>query len=266
MRQWDPRHRLVLSVDGTDVIASASAPECNRADRPPTPIEIYRPRGEGLRPAVVFVHGDAAPDVLRGITRWGQYVSWGQTVAVNGLVGVTFEHSSSEGLTQIQRVLDEIDEVLECLRANADSLGVDPDRLCLWSCSAGVPYGISAAIRRASQIRCAVAYYGWLDLRPMRTELSPEISDAALASASPLAFLESGATTPPLLVVKASLDRASINDSIDAFMFEARRSQAPVDLLVHPNGRHAFDVVDDVDESRALIEATIAFMKKHLWS
>lgn len=264
MRDWDPNHRLVLSVNGADLIEAGSVPECNRAGPPNSPVEIYRPQGEGARPAVLFVHGDGKPDALTGISRSGQYVSWGQTVAVNGLVGVTFEHSSSEELTEIQRVMDEIDAVLDCLRANADQLGVDPDRVCLWSCSAGVPFGISTAFRRATQIRCAVAYYGWLDLRGMRPELPSDVSDAALASASPLAFLESGVQVPPLLVVMAGMDRASINDSIDAFMTEARRSEAHVELLVHSSGRHAFDVLDDVDESRTIIEATIAFMKEHL--
>ncbi len=266
MREWDTRHRLVLSLDGADEIAPSSSHECGHANGSTTRLEIYRPSGEGARPAVVFVHGDGAPEMLRGITQWGQYVSWGQTVAASGLVGVTFEHSSSEGLTQVGRVLDEIDAVLECVRANADALGIDPDRLCIWSCSAGVPYGVSAAIRAASAIRCGVAYYGWLDLRPMQSELSPEVSEADLALASPLAYLESGATMPPLLVMKAGLDRASINDSIDAFVTEARRIRAPVELLVHPEGRHAFDVLDDVDTSRAVIAATISFMKNHLSS
>lgn len=265
MREWDPRHRLVLSLDGADEIASASAPECASRESS-TQIEVYRPKAEGPRPAVIFVHGDAAPEVLRGITQWGQYVSWGQAVAVSGIVGVTFEHSSSEGLTQIERVLDEIDAILDCIRVNADGLGIDSDRLCLWSCSAGVPFGVSAAIRSPSGIRCLVAYYGWLDLRPMRSELTAEVSGMALAAASPLAYLESGATIPPLLVVKAGRDQASINISIDAFMSEAGRSRAPVDLLVHTSGRHAFDVLDDVDESRAVIEGTISFMKNHLRS
>ncbi len=38
-----------------------------------------------------------------------------------------------------------------------------------------------------------------------------------------------------------------------------------IELLNYPQGRHAFDIVDDTDEARAIIKRTLAFMQEHLF-
>jgi hypothetical protein len=39
---------------------------------------------------------------------------------------------------------------------------------------------------------------------------------------------------------------------------------AHVQLETHPDGRHAFDILDDDDPSREMIKASLEFMSAHL--
>lgn len=82
---------------------------------------------------------------------------------------------------------------------------------------------------------------------------------------SPITHLERRRDAiPPLFIAKAGLDRPGINDSIDAFVTRAEEFGAHVQLETHPDGRRAFDILDDDDRSREVIQASLAFMRAHL--
>lgn len=227
-------------------------------------MDVYRPPGGGLRPAVLFVYGDAPPDYLSGARRWGQYVSWGEAIAAAGMAAVVADHASSEARTRMDAVLEDIELAIAALSARGDSWGIDPTRLAVWAGSAGVPYGTLAAMRAGVTVRCLVAYYGPFDLQPWREETPATVPDAALAEMSPIHELESSPLQIPTLVVKAGLDQQRINASIDEFVDRARSLGSQIDLAVHDGGRHAFDVLDDDERSRELIRDTIAFLSEHL--
>ena len=92
----------------------------------------------------------------------------------------------------------------------------------------------------AAGIRCAALCYGPLD------GLDP---DAAL---------------PPLLVVRAGRDRLALNRTIEEFVTAAEARRLPIELVDHPDGHHAFDVLDDTDASRDAIRRILAFLREHL--
>ncbi len=50
---------------------------------------------------------------------------------------------------------------------------------------------------------------------------------------------------------------------LDFLINEATSKGAKVELLVHPGG-HSFDVVDDSEDSRAIIKKTLEFFQVHL--
>ena len=68
----------------------------------------------------------------------------------------------------------------------------------------------------------------------------------------------------PILVAKAGTDDPALNRSIDAFVAKARKVHAPVELLVHENGPHVFDVARPDARSRAIMRRTLAFLRLHL--
>ncbi len=225
---------------------------------------IPEPARDAPPPTVILVHGDAPLEFLQEPRLWGQYRSWGALLAANGMAAITFDHGSTEGRTNIRPVVAEIRALMATVEHDAGRLNVDANRVCVWSGSAGVPFGFVAALDRPS-VRCQVAFYGPMDLRTDDTRTAQEASSDDLGEFSPITHLERrrGAIAP-LLIAKAGLDRPGINDSIDAFVRQADEFGAPVQVETHPDGRHAFDILDDDDRSREIIEASIGFMRSHL--
>ena len=68
---------------------------------------------------------------------------------------------------------------------------------------------------------------------------------------------------PPLLVARAGLDQPWLNATVDAFVARALAANATLDVLNHPTGRHAFDVLDDDDRSREILARTLDFVRAH---
>lgn len=265
-RRWRPELGVVLPIpDGAEIEVDRDL-LASGLDGSSIRFDVYRPAMPGPpRPIVVFVHGDAAPEVLAAAKDWGQFTSWAQLVAARDMVGITFNHSSLLARTQMDLVIGEITAIVETVRARAAELGGEADRVAITSISACAPFGLTVAYATLPAVRCAVAFYGPLvpEVDPDYTESS--VSPADLERCSPLWLLEAlGTATPPTLILKAGLDRPPVNEGIDAFLGRAAEVGAPVWLITHETGHHAFDVLDDDDRSREVIEDTLDFLALHL--
>ena len=245
---------LVYRPPGVDAVTVMADLDYGSGD-PSLRMDVYRPVGMGPWPAVLFIHGDGDPEWLRGAKDWGSYTGWGRAVAACGMLGVTFSHRSWEGLQHIQRKVTDVEAAIRFVQSKGRSLGAEPGRYAIWSASAGVPVGLSTAIRTG--VDCAVAYYGPMDIRAWS-------DDPRAAEVSPMALLEQGCDVPPLLVARAGLDNEQLNESIDAFVNAAWEKDLPVELFDHSEGHHGFDVVDDDERSREIIAETLAFLSRHL--
>jgi dipeptidyl aminopeptidase/acylaminoacyl peptidase len=242
------------------------------ADGSELTMNVYYPinhqRGTRL-PAVLFVHGDAPPEYLKGIKDHAQYTGWGQLTAASGLIAVTFSHRSSEGLTRIYEVVSDIDDLIRYVRENSESLSIDADTLCIWSCSAGSPYGLRAALREdAGFVKCIVSYYGLMDFNPYvesGEEDAPKLSTTDLEEFSAVQHLKKKTkAVAPILIARAGLDHPSLNQTIDRFVMEALTQNIDVHVINYREGHHGFDVRDDNERSREIMQATLDFMKAHL--
>ena len=70
---------------------------------------------------------------------------------------------------------------------------------------------------------------------------------------------------PPLLIVKAAKDKVKgVNKSIDNFMRIANMHNIKFDYIVHNTGGHSFDALDNNDETKAVIDKTLDFIKKNI--
>ncbi|MGE5673936.1 MAG: alpha/beta hydrolase family protein [Mycobacterium leprae] len=238
----------------------------------PLLLDVYHPLDDDStpRPAVIFVHGEAPPQAMAHAKDWGQYVSWGQLVAASGLVGITFNHRSVEGLTKLTDVAGDIDDLVAYLRLHADRLHIDPNRLCFWVCSAGGPVGLTAALRSTTgAVRCIVSYYAFMDLQHLDQFLgeaiSPVVTPDLRRSFSPVTYLQSDRPIPPVFVMRAGQDQVpGLNESIDRFVAEGLSRNHPLTLVNAPEAPHAFDIRSDAGWARAIIRQTLAFMVHHL--
>ena len=154
--------------------------------------------------------------------------------------------------------------LLEYVRRHAASLGVDEKRIGLWACSGHGPNARSTLIAETpGSIACAALLYAYtldLDGHTAIAEASRAIRFANPAAGRTVDDL------PPqtaLLLVRAERDDTpGFNEALDRFAAAAIR-RTGVEVVDHP-GPHAFDLVDDGEESRGVIRQVLAFFRSHL--
>ena len=131
-------------------------------------LDVYRPAGDDApRPAVFLVSGDATEEVIAHAKDWGVFRSYGEHLAARGLVGVAFDHRSSERFTRTADVAADVAAAIAFVRSRSEELGVDPERVGAWVFSAGGPFGIAPLLReRPPWLRCLAGFYTVWDLRP----------------------------------------------------------------------------------------------------
>src|SRR5215218_2507164 len=91
-------------------------------------MDVYRPAGGAPVPAVLLVHGEADPALLRGVRGWGQYTGWGRLLAAEGMAAVAFEHRAILD-AGFEAVVAEVEAALAAVGERAGDLGVDPERI-----------------------------------------------------------------------------------------------------------------------------------------
>jgi acetyl esterase/lipase len=227
-------------------------------------LDVYRPASiepADLLPTVIFVHGAGSLEGLTGFKDHAQYQMWGRLVAASGLIGVVFNHRSSEGYESVADVAD----ALEFVRSRSAGYDVDRDRLAIWSCSAGGYLGLRAALKGTpDDVRCAVCYYGVIDLelflQRAGMELPPDVEDL-----NPIRHVGNGLERRiPLQIVRAGRDHPDFNASIDSFVHAALEHNIDLELINYAAGQHAFDCFDDSPASQAIVQRTLDFMTQQL--
>ena len=262
------KKRIVYELPGMEqarVIKNLAYKTVNEVD---LFLDVYYPadlQDSERRPAVIFVHGLGPDELVKHIKDSGQYVSWGQLIAASGLIAVTFNHRSPTANISLSDIASDVDDLVSYVREHAGELRIDKDRLAIWVGSAGVPLGARSAFKGSPPfVRCLVVYYGPLHLQELQAAW--KLTDQEVQEFSETTYLKEAENLPPLLIVKAGIDYPELNASIDSFIKEASAKNAPLDYMIHPTGRHAFDILDDVPRSHEIIKRTVEFMQTHLVS
>lgn len=225
-------------------------------------LDAYIPRGVrtgGRLPAIVFISG------AEKVRHWRWFITWGQLAAAHGIVGIVPDKRYPRGLDGIRTGFEDTEKLLAYLRANGARLGVDPQRICLWTFSAGGRLTSVGLNSGTPNVRCLVSFYGILDLSQEFAAVGDERQrDSLLKRYSPLHVLEtaagSGGKVPPILIGRAGKDAPFINSGIDRFAATALRSNVSLTIMNYPEGDHGFDGLNDTPQSRALIKAALQFV------
>ena len=162
MASFDPARPLVHPLPDPERVEVRAGLVYAAAAGRALALDVYRPAGRPLTervPAVVLVHGEADPALLRGVRGWGHYTGWGRLLAGEGLAGVAFEHRAVAE-AGFEAVVAEVDQALATVRERAGELGLDPDRLALAGFSAGVPLTAAVLAAAGGRLRAAVLCYG----------------------------------------------------------------------------------------------------------
>jgi len=224
---------VVYELAGMDRIAVRTGIPYKKTDAEPLALDAYYPpnfREGSPRPAVVFINGvgDQPGDHLKD---WRVYRSWARLMAASGFVAVTFDARGP--FDQSGR---DIADLFRFLRSDGARLGIDPDRIAAWVCSGNVVSGLPFLMNGADRgVRGAVVYYGVAPDVRIRTDF-------------------------PIYYARAGRDNPRLNAGIDALWARAVAAGAPWTMVNAPSSHHAFDVLDDTDESRRIVKETVEFV------
>jgi len=200
-------------------------------------MDVYLPPGAAKNaplPAVVFVNGVGDWPGGTKLRQWGQYTSWAKLAAASGMAAVTFDARGEADNAE------DVAAAFTYLRDKGASLGIDPSRIALWACSANVRSALAfLSATPPPPLGAAVLYYGAGENVAMRPDL-------------------------PVLLVRAGRDRPQMNEMLDRLATQAIAANAPWTVINVPSGHHAFDVLDDTDESRVVIRRTLAYLHERL--
>ncbi len=197
--------------------------------------DIYYPQNNNaanLLPLVIFNNGVGGME----LPKWGIYKDWGRLIAASGMIAINYQ--ARQGHT-----LEDGEALIDFVINNSTRLGVDTNKIGLWTCSANTPTGTRLAFKtRAQNIKVLIIYYGVMDsLGELRQDL-------------------------PVLLVRAGLDGQFINIGIEDFVQSALQQDVRLQFINYLHGMHAFDAFTNTEESKAIILQTVAFLKKNLSS
>ena len=191
-------------------------------------MDVYRPANAAGKTLPVLVFFNIASGAQRSNFF---YKPWAEIAASRDLVAILpdLRDDSFE---------KDFDALIAHLTANASSLGIDRDRIALYAGSGNVSRALPLVQNpKQTVVRAAVMYDGSAQVSEFRRDL-------------------------PILMVRAGLDRPPVNRAIADLATLAANQNAPLTLLNYAGGHHAFEIVDDEDATRDVIDTTIEFVKR----
>jgi hypothetical protein len=188
-------------------------------------MDVYRPAGARTAlPGLIFFN------LATGANRSNTfYKAWAEIAASKNVVAIL----PDLGFETFER---DFDALLTHLAAHASSLGIDGHRLALYAGSGNV-YRSLPLVQRPSMtaLKAAVMFYGSAPVKTFRRDL-------------------------PILLVRAGLDRPGVNREMASLAALALNENAPVTLLNYSGGYHAFEIFNDEEMTRKVVDQTIAFV------
>jgi dipeptidyl aminopeptidase/acylaminoacyl peptidase len=258
-------------------LAGAIAPEpvtYRAADGVEVHGQLFRGRGPGKRPALVFVHGGPRRQMLLGFHPMGYYSNaylLNQRLAAAGYTVLSVNYRSGTGYGRAFRDAPETGregaaeyrDVLAGGRWLAAQAHVDSRRIGIWGGSWGGYLTALALARDGDLFAAGVDFHGvHTMLRPLDNNLSPERQAAARQrqwDSSPMGAIDRWRS--PVLLVHGDDDKSVGFGQSLLLARELAARRIPYRELVFPNDRHEFFRYANWLES---YRATIAFLDETL--
>lgn len=221
--------------------------------------DIYTPPGRPTNaPGVLLIHGGGWRTGDRSQLR-----GYGVLLGREGYVCVASEYRLAPGATW-PALLHDVKAALRWMRANAEQLGIDPNRIVISGNSAGAHLSLMAAGTAnvaafegeggnpgvSTEVAAVVAIYPPTDLvrligkgegasEALHTLFGPGHSADTVQDASPVTYAKAG--FPPTLLIHGTADEV-VSHKESVRMFEALETAGvPVELHLYAGQPHAFD-------------------------
>ena len=262
MSEMTTRHPMtlkpaLLQLPGMDAVKVQRGLVYREIEGGSSTFDLWKPAhvSGGQAAAVLFVSGFPDPGFERHfgcrVMEMASYESWARLVAASGLVAVTYANREPAA---------DFTAVLRHLHKHAADLGVDPKRIAILAFSGNVPTALGALLVGAEvPIAGAALCCGYM--------FDADAAASQIGFANPCAGRSVREMDPrvPLLVVRAGQDQTpGLNATIDRFVADALSRDLPVTLVNRAGAPHAFDLLDDTDETRHVIRTILEFLRVKL--
>ncbi|GIE83233.1 hypothetical protein Aph02nite_91830 [Actinoplanes philippinensis] len=212
-------------------------------------VDVYLPATTETRPAIIFVHGGPVPAAVSPTPRdWPIYRGYGSLAAARGVVGVTVDHRLHHPAAYPEAAAD----VAAAVRLARELPQVDADRIAVWFFSGGGLLLADWLRTPPGWLRCVAATY------PLLAPLAGWPVDPAFRPIEAV----TGSGTLPIVLTRAGLERPDVAEAVQEFVTAA--TDARLEVIDVPNGRHGFDMLDHTEESRTAVVQAFDSVLAHL--
>ena len=262
--QPDPTKAVVMTVPGMDSVRVRRNLVYEKVGGTELLADVYLPpegSAAGRPPAVVFQAGGA-----ENTKDWAAYTSLGRLFAASGFAAVAFNHRLRYPQRRYAEGAEDLRAILELLRRDGASLGLDGSRVAVATFSGGGPMLAPLLRRRPESVRALAGFYSFLDTEHVDLA-EAEITKETATAFSPLEAIQatSPSAIPPLFLARAGKDAIpGVNKSIDAFVARALEKNLTLTVVNHPSGSHGFEHKDDDARTREILTMALAFFRTHL--
>ena len=259
-------------------------------------LDLYLPKNRNAgekSPAVLLIHGGGWKE---GDKRQPREIEFGTTLAENGYVAASINYAlRTAGKFPLN--LQDCKNGVRYLRAHADELGIDPDRISVMGGSAGghlallVAYTADQSNLAPSQphpgvsdkVSCVVDFYGISNFatrketdpngKPLKTEPLDSTTQSIFGStpedwkkASPVTYVKRD--VPPTLILHGKKDTTVDFDQSQELADALKKAGATYEIIWLPNAPHSFSFQYAVPKSKKPLEkdvgpAVLSFLKKY---
>ena len=262
----------------------------------PEKLDLYLPKSRKAgekSPAVLLIHGGGWKE---GDKRQAREIEFGMTLAKNGFVAASINYAlRSDGKFPLN--LQDCKNGVRYLRAHADELGIDPNRISVMGGSAGghlallVAYTADVSNFAPSQpypgvsdkVSSVVDFYGISNLatrketdpsgKPLKIEPLDSTTQSIFGStpqdwkkASPVTYVKRD--VPPTLILHGKKDTTVDSDQSQELADTLKKAGATYEIIWLPNAPHSFSFQYAVPKSKKPLEkdigpAVLSFLKKY---
>lgn len=227
---------LVYKHPNMNIVTIKSNIVYNPAEDKPLMMDIYYPIEANLTQpkTVIMAHGSSS---MENIKDMDVFQSWGKVMAASGFTAIVFNWRPDDAPTDMS-------DLISYVRENYEELKIHKDNISLFAFSAGVENAFKEAINGNSEfIKSIIAYYGKIDSNSFE-------------------HLEKN-NTPAVFIAMGALDDIFSTDCNDEFIKNAKKLGSRVEFIIHSKGEHGFDVFNDDEETKLIIDKTIEFIMNH---
>jgi len=229
-------------------------------------------------PGIIVIHGGGFND---GDKARGREMNIAENLTLKGYVcmSINYKLRRMKGQVTWPQCVYDAKAAVRYIRKEAANLGVDPDKIGVIGCSAGMNLSMMLATTGptdgfdlvkdepyqdiSSKVNCAVGFYGAVDLMNYHDmkmfaktrEEAPELYKRG----SPIYYIDD--KDAPMLLVHGTADKTVPLSQSETFLKIAKEKGANCTLEVIPDAPHTFDLQPKQRDLRPLVTA---FFDQHL--